>query len=82
MWRIFKKKRGDTTVEIIAVDRGERTVYVRKMPTSQKALIVALCEFWRDNEIDWSITEVLRFEKPAHVFYRVNWLEGEYDEET
>lgn len=78
IWRVFNKKR-DATVEIIAVDREERTIMVRRMPTSQKALINALCDFWRDHEIEWSITEVLRYEKPAHVFYRVMWMEGEHD---
>lgn len=78
IWRVFNKKR-DATVEIIAVDREERTIMVRRMPTSQKALIDALCDFWRDHEIEWSITEVLRYEKPAHVFYRVMWMEGEHD---
>lgn len=76
IWRVFIKKRDDT-VDVIAVDRTERTIMVRRMPNSQKALIEALCEFWRDNEIEWSITEVLRYEKPAHVFYRVMWMEGE-----
>lgn len=78
IWRVFKTKR-DATVEIIAVDRRERTVMVRYMPTSQKALIEALCEFWKEHEIEWSITEVLRYEKPAHVFYRVMWMEGEHE---
>ena len=76
IWRVFIKKR-DAPVDVIAVDRTERTIMVRRMPNSQKALIEALCEFWRDNEIEWSITEVLRYEKPAHVFYRVMWMEGE-----
>lgn len=49
------------------------------MPHSQKALIDAICDYWRDHEIDWSITEVLRFEKPAHVFFAVQWMEGEHD---
>lgn len=78
IWRIFKKKR-DATVEIIAVDRRERTILVRHIPTSQRALIDALCEHWKHHEVDWSITEVLRYEKPAHVFYRVMWLEGEHE---
>lgn len=78
IWRVFNKKR-DESVEVLIVDRGSRIVYVRKMPHSQKALIDALCEYWKEHEIEWSITEVLRYEKPAHVFYAVQWMEGEHD---
>jgi hypothetical protein len=74
--RVFKKKR-DPKVVVVLVNRASRIVYVEKMPHSQKALIDALCEYWKENEMDYSITEVLRYEKPAHVFYAVQWLEGD-----
>jgi hypothetical protein len=77
IWRVFTTKRSDEPVQVVLVNREARIVYVEKMPTSQKALITALCEYWKENEMDWSITEVLRFEKPAHVFFAVQWLEGE-----
>jgi len=77
IWRVFTKKRDDTPVEVLGVNREMRTIMVRRMPNSQKALIDAVCMYWRDNEIEWSITEVLRYEKPAHLFYAVKWLEGD-----
>lgn len=79
MWKVFTTKRDERPVEIVGVDRETRTIIVRRMPHSQKALIDAICDYWRDHEIDWSITEVLRFEKPAHVFFAVQWMEGEHD---
>lgn len=77
IWRVFNRKRDETPVEVITVSRKMRTVLVRRMPNSQKALIEAICDYWRENEIEWSITEVLRYEKPAHLFYAVKWTEGE-----
>ena len=49
IWRVFNKKR-DETVEILSVDGIERLIIVRKMPTSQRALIDALCAYWREHE--------------------------------
>ena len=77
IWRVFTTKRDERPVEIVAVDRDERTIMVRRMPNSQKKLIEALCDHWREHEVEWSITEVLRYEKPAHVFYKVMWIEGD-----
>ena len=80
IWKVFTKKRDERPVEILSVDGIERLIIVRRMPNSQKALIDALCKYWRDNEVEWSITEVLRYEKPAHVFYKVMWIEGDDDD--
>lgn len=35
----------------------------------------ALVDYWKENEVDYPISEVIRFEKPQHLFYAVNWLE-------
>jgi hypothetical protein len=64
-------------VEIIAVEKDKRLVIVKHMPKSQRELIDALCIYWTVNEIHFSITEVLRYEKPQRVFYSVLWEEGE-----
>jgi hypothetical protein len=66
-----------STVEIIMVSQAERTVTVRKMPQSQREVIDALLQYWTDNEVPFSITEVLRYEKPQRLFYAVLWLEGD-----
>jgi hypothetical protein len=77
IWRVFINKREERPVEVLGVNRETRTVLVRRMPNTQKALIDAICDYWLQNEIEWSITEVLRYEKPAHLFFAVKWIEGD-----
>lgn len=52
---------------------------MRHMPQSERALMDAICQYWKDNELPFSITEVLRYEKPQKLFYAVYWIEGEHD---
>ena len=66
-----------STVEVTLVSQTDRVVYVRKMPQSQRELIDALLLYWTDREVPFSITEVLRYEKPQRIFYAVQWLEGD-----
>lgn len=66
-------------VEVLAVSQEKRTVTVRHMPQSERALMDAICQYWKDNELPFSITEVLRYEKPQKLFYAVYWIEGEHD---
>lgn len=66
-------------VEIISVSEEARLITVRYMPQSQRELVDALCDYWRDNEVDFSITEVLRYEKPQRIFFAVRWMEGEME---
>lgn len=64
------------TVEVIRVSQEARTVVVRQMPQSQRELIDAVLQFFTDNELSFSVTEVLRYERPQHMFYAVRWVEG------
>lgn len=64
-------------VEIIAIEQHTRQIIVRHMPQSERKLIDAICQYWKDNELPWSITEVLRYERPQQVYYSVRWLQGE-----
>lgn len=69
-------------VEILWISRSERMITVRYMPQSERALIDALLKYWKEREMPWSITEVLRFDKPQRIFYSVLWTSGEKDEEV
>ena len=60
------------TIEVIRISQEARTVVVRQMPQSQRELIDAVLQSFTDN----SVTEVLRYEKPQHMFYAVRWIEG------
>lgn len=64
-------------VEIISVSRDTRTVVIRKCPRSMQQVLDALCEHWKENEMPWSITEVLRYAPPQKLFYSVEWIEDD-----
>jgi hypothetical protein len=62
-------------VEIVSVDRWKRTVTLRRRPQSMREVMDALVAHWKEHEVDYPISEVIRFERPQHLFYAVNWLE-------
>ena len=68
-------------VEILSVSRDTRTIHVRKRPQSSRELVEALLEYWKEHEMPWSITEVLRYSNPQKIYYNVLWVEGESDED-
>ena len=63
------------TVEIMSVDRWRRKIVLRRRPQSMREVMDALVDYWKENEVDYPISEVIRFERPQHLFYAVDWLE-------
>ena len=61
-------------VEIISVSRDTRTIVIRERPRSSKQLVEALLQYWKEREMPWDITEVLRFKDPQKIYYSVNWV--------
>jgi hypothetical protein len=69
------------SVKILWISQDTRTITLLHCPQSQRELIDAICAYWKEHELPWSITEVLRFPKPQRVFYSVHWTEGEADDD-
>jgi len=65
-----------STVEILGVDRWKKKITIRKPPNSMREIMDALIDYWKENEMDYPISEVMRFERPQHLFYTVHWIEG------
>ena len=63
------------TIEIVSVDRWKREIVLRRRPQSMREVMDALVQYWKDNEMDYPIAEVIRFERPQHLFYAIHWLE-------
>jgi len=36
--------------------------------------VEALLQYWKEREMPWDITEVLRFKDPQKIYYSVNWV--------
>jgi hypothetical protein len=70
-------KRSMDDVEIVSINRDLRMIVIRKRPRSMQQVLDALCEYWRENEMPWSITEVMRYAPPQKIFYQVEWLTDE-----
>jgi hypothetical protein len=77
IWRVFKKKRDARPLRVVTLIYSTRKIMVNRMPHSQSELIEAICEYWKENEVPHSITEVLRYEKPQHVFWAVKWMDSD-----
>ena len=64
-------------VKIVSISRDLRTITVQRRPRSSQALCDALCQYWTDHEVPWSITEVMRYTPQQKIFYQVHWIEVE-----
>lgn len=64
------------TVEILGVDRWKRKITVRERPNSMREIVAALKVYWVVNEVGFPLAEVVRTERPAHLFYTVHWIES------
>lgn len=62
------------SVEVLSVTQETRLIVIDRMPQSQRELIDALLRYWTVNEVEFSITEVLRYEKPQQIFFSTIWL--------
>lgn len=60
-------------MKVVEVKPHIRTIVISSRPTSMQKTIDVITEFWRSNEIDIPLNEVLRTEKPQKIFWNIRW---------
>lgn len=67
----------DEDVVILWISRDTRTIKVQRRPRSMMQMCDAICQYWKEHELPWSITEVIRYAPPQKIFYHVHWIEDD-----
>jgi hypothetical protein len=65
--------------EIVRIDRDRREIWLDSRPSSKREVMSLLLQYWRDEEVDFAIMEVMDF--PKRVFWDVHWQEAQLEME-